>query len=73
MFRMEERPRPSVLPKEEVWTFCEELGEKYHMEPLEVFSRLVWIGKKVAEIEEKGVIVVARKNLKECEIKAFKS
>jgi len=69
---MEERPRPTVRPKEEIWILCERLAEKHGLAPLQVFKRLLQIGEDVAKIEEMGWKVIARKDLDEKEIKVFK-
>jgi len=71
IFQMEEKPRPTVRPKEEIWILCERLGEKHGIRPLEVLKRLLRIGEEVAEIEEAGGRVVAGINEKEIEINVF--
>ena len=68
---MEEKLRPTVRPKEEVWALCERLAEKHGLSPLEVLKRLVWVGEEVVNIEEAGGSVKGRIGDKVIEIKVF--
>jgi hypothetical protein len=60
IFEMPERP--SILPSEQIWEFCQKLAQKHGLDPIHVLGRFVTIGKRIAEIEENGGVVVAKPN-----------
>jgi hypothetical protein len=49
---MEERRRPAVMPREDVWIRCEKWAEKYGLEPLQVLKELVRIGEDAIDSGE---------------------
>jgi hypothetical protein len=68
---MVEAPVPQFKPNEEVWKFCERLAEEHNTSPLEIFKRMVQIGKCVANVEKNGGVVTAKLHGREVPIEFF--
>jgi len=68
---MTEQERPGIKPKEELWDHCLRLAELHKLTPLVVLNRLLWVGDKVADIEEKGGNVFAELDGKKIEVRTF--
>ncbi|QQG41698.1 MAG: hypothetical protein HYV90_00055 [Candidatus Woesebacteria bacterium] len=67
-----ERQGPIIKLSEKVWSFCVDVAQKHHLEPEQVFSRLVAAGYEVMKIEEHGGIVVGKDDEKLVKIVALK-